>query len=305
VPNMNLSELGRAVLKQEEGDVLRAYRDVAGVWTISAGLTAKSGVIRPKAGMTITQKDSDRLIDMALQRNYLPAVNTAMAPGKPNQHEFDAGVLFHWNTGAIRGASWVRNWIRRDWQAVEVAFKAWNKAGGKRNAVLVARRDREFAILKSGTYPALARPARISLDIARVVSPVREVQIEELRGALAHLGYPVGSDPRRIRAAAVRQFQSDHGLTPDGIIGRATASTIQRRLDAASKAKGAAVVNVGTAGTGAADYLSGGSPDLWLSGLLIVAGAAYLIWTAWSYRDAIAVKLNSRAPRLAAWLRSR
>ena len=65
------------------------------------------------------------------------------------------------------------------------------------------------------------------------------------------------------------------------------------------------LVNAGTTATGSADYLTGGSPDLWVSAVLVAAGAAYLIWTAWSYRDAIAANLNSRAPRLAAWLRSR
>lgn len=39
---------GLAFLERHEGVVLRAYRDVVGVWTIGAGLTAASGVVKPQ-----------------------------------------------------------------------------------------------------------------------------------------------------------------------------------------------------------------------------------------------------------------
>ena len=51
---MQLSDKGLAFLETHEGVVLKAYRDPVGVWTIGAGLTAASGVVKPKAGMVIT-----------------------------------------------------------------------------------------------------------------------------------------------------------------------------------------------------------------------------------------------------------
>ncbi|HEV7286699.1 MAG TPA: lysozyme, partial [Kaistia sp.] len=97
-----MAEITPAGLEQlvaEEGEVLRAYRDVAGVWTIGVGLTAASGVVKPKAGMVITRAESRRLLAAALARRYEPAVAAAM-PGAP-AHAFDGAVSFHFNTGAI------------------------------------------------------------------------------------------------------------------------------------------------------------------------------------------------------------
>ncbi len=305
---MHLSDQGFDALDMEEGDVLRAYRDVVGKWTISRGLTAASGVVRPVSGMVITQEESDRLTRLALTRNYEPAVVRAMAPGYPKRHEFDAAVLFHWNTGAITKATWVRLWLKRAWVSVEPAFKAWNKAGGKVNSVLVRRREREFLILRYAQYPARVKkpdPAPRG-DFARIVSPVTAAEVPKLHATLVRLGYAVGPNQDAIYASGVRQFQQDHDLTVDGILGRATAATIQRRIDAAAKGKAAV--------TGGATGVSGGTAIVvsdpvnqiapWLGPALIVICIAWAGWRAWQYRDAIASKIQHRLPRLAAHLRS-
>jgi len=102
---MRTSENGIAFIQRHEGVVLRAYRDPVGVWTIGAGLTKKSGVVDPSPGMAITREQADDLLARALRLNCEPAVARAMPRAKP--HEFDAGVSFHFNTGAIARASWV------------------------------------------------------------------------------------------------------------------------------------------------------------------------------------------------------
>jgi len=58
----SLSTAGLEQLILEEGEVLRAYQDVKGVWTIGVGLTAASGVIRPVKGTVITRADSRALL---------------------------------------------------------------------------------------------------------------------------------------------------------------------------------------------------------------------------------------------------
>ena len=90
----------------------------------------------------------------------------------------------------------------------------------------------------------------------------------------------------------------------DGILGRATLSTLQRRLDARRRtAVAAPAVGVSTAGaaTGQTDALAS----------LPWAGAALLglalIWAAMlaiTYRDVIAATLQRPLPRLARFLRS-
>ena len=303
---MDISEPGIAMLEAEEGVVLRAYRCPAGVWTIGAGLTAASGVVVPQAGMVITPAEASALLARALERNYEPAVDRAMWPGRPVQHEFDAGVMFHFNTGAIGRASWVRAWIRDNADAARRGLMAWNKGGGKVLPGLVKRREREADLLLKGVYtPDKARRAAVTANgPARIALPLSAAEFSAARAALAGLGYAVGADPIRITAQAVRSFQRDHDLTVDGILGRATLSTLQRRIDARRKTAVAApalgLTGAGTA-TGGTDALAG----VPLSGAVLLGLAVlWAGWLAFQYRDAIAATVQRRLPRLARILRS-
>ena len=303
---MDISEPGIAMLEAEEGVVLRAYRCPAGVWTIGAGLTAASGVVTPRAGMVITPDEASALLAKALEKNYEPAVDRAMWPGRPVQHEFDAGVMFHFNTGAIGRASWVKAWITDNADAARRGLMAWNKGGGKVLPGLVKRREREADLLLKGVYtPVKARRAAVTAHgPARIALPLSAAEFSAARAALAGLGYAVGTDPIRITAQAVRSFQRDHDLTVDGILGRATLSTLQRRIDARRKTAVAApalgLTGAGTA-TGGTDALAG----VPLSGAVLLGLAVlWAGWLAFQYRDAIAATVQRRLPRLARILRS-
>lgn len=303
---MDISEPGIAMLEAEEGVVLRAYRCPAGVWTIGAGLTAASGVVTPRAGMVITPAEASALLARALEKNYEPAVDRAMWPGRPVQHEFDAGVMFHFNTGAIGRASWVKAWIADNAGAARKGLAAWNKGGGKVLPGLVKRREREADLLLKGVYtPGKARRAAVTAHgPARIALPLSAAEFSAARAALAGLGYAVGTDPIRITAQAVRAFQADHDLTVDGILGRATLSTLQRRIDARRKTAVAApalgLTGAGTA-TGGTDALAG----VPLSGAVLLGLAVlWAGWLAFQYRDAIAATVQRRLPRLARILRS-
>ena len=303
---MQTSAEGLAFLERHEGVVLKAYRCPAGIWTIGAGLTAASGVIRPKAGMTITAAEASRLLAEALRRNYEPATARAM-PGA-SQHEFDAGVSFHFNTGAIARASWVRRWLNRDWPGTRIALLLWNKGGGKVLPGLTRRREEEFALLKDGNYGyhRAPRPASFPNDIyARIAPPVTVFQEPFIREGLASLGYPVGDSRYEVAVEAVRRFQRDHGLTADGIIGRATASTLQRVLDARAKAKApAAVAALGAAEAVPSDGLEALAGIPFAGEVAIVLAALRAAWLAFGYRDTLAPALEPHLPRLAAFLRS-
>ena len=90
---MKISDKGLEALIAEEGEVLRAYKDTAGIWTIGVGLTKASGVIDPKPGMTITKEQSRTLLRRALERSYEPETEVAMsavqgsAVTRPSQSE--------------------------------------------------------------------------------------------------------------------------------------------------------------------------------------------------------------------------
>lgn len=300
---MRTSPEGIAFLERHEGVVLKAYRDPVGIWTIGAGLTRASGVVAPRAGMVITRKDASRLLLLALERNYETAVAEAMPDA--TQQEFDGGVSFHFNTGAIGRASWVKSWRRRDWPGVQVNILKWRKGGGKVLPGLERRRREEFALIRRGDYgaPVAHRPGSKMAREVVAISPEENAQIRE---ALVKLGYEDNPNPIGISEAAIRAFQRNHDLTVDGIIGRATLSTLQRRIDAKRKGATAATTS-GTAlvGTEAFDTMTdiAALPE-GATGGAAVLGALWLGKIAWSYRDVIAAKTHSRFPAFARFLRS-
>jgi lysozyme len=302
---MQTSAQGVAALEFEEGVVLRVYRDPVGILTIGAGLTATSGVVKPKPGMVITAAEASRLLQLALRRNYEPAVATAMPKAK--QHEFDAGVVFHFNTGAIDRATWVKKWRAKAGRAAITArLIQWNKGGGKVLPGLVRRRAREADMLLDRKYPVpLPKPNRKEQDFmyATWALPMEGGERENVWNAFRDLGLPPGNSTTDILRSAVMAFQRQHDLTVDGIIGRATLSTLQREIDARRKAKvaaPAAVAAAPAAATDVADQISGlPYAGLIIGGLL----ALYAARIAWGYRDVIAARIYPTLPRVAAILR--
>lgn len=302
--DMGVSREGLGFLERHEGVVLKVYRDAAGVLTIGAGLTAKSGVIVPKPGMTITAGEASRLLALALTRNYEPAVRRAM-PGAV-QHEFDGGVSFHFNTGAIGRASWVKAWLKGDDAGTRKGLALWKKGGGRVLPGLVRRREEEANLIIHGVYAAQSAKPKRRPGMAVITLRLDAVEMAAVRKALKALGYDPGPDPAFVAEGAVRAFQEAHDLTVDGILGRATLATLQRRLDARTKT--GTVAAAGGAGTAATQAPGMGDiiPQSDMASLLVLAGIAVAaLWLAWSYRDVVAAKVQRLAPKSAAWLRSK
>lgn len=314
---MKTSPLGLAFLKAHEGVVLRAYRDVVGVWTIGAGLTAASGVVTPKAGMVITAAEADRLLAEALTAKYEPSVAVAMTrkvgttyvPPKP--HEFDAAVSFHWNTGAIRTAGWVKDWVAGAAAfVVRQKLGLWNKGGGKVLPGLVRRRAEEADILLEGRYPAAlknlepAQPPYTMASFAAWALPLSDGEKNAARDALTKLGYYAGTMHGEVTLIAARAFQTDHGLTVDGILGRATLSTLQRMLNSRTDAVAPFSALVAAAPLGGSGLLSQLTDLPLADGAPAVLALAWAAKFTWTNRDVVAANVSSFSPRLAAFLRS-
>jgi len=305
---MRTSTNGIRFLELHEGVVLRAYRDPVGIWTIGAGLTKMSGVVTPKAGMVLTRTEATRLLDQALERNYEPRVLDAM-PGAA-QHEFDGDVSFDFNTGAIHKASWVKAWAAGQRDEVRRRLGLWKKAGGRVLPGLVRRRGEEADLILDGVYHGVVERSRPPSGFARIVVRHSRADITRIREQLTKLGYDPGDTAGSIVEHVVRQFQRDHGLTVDGIIGAATISTLQRRIDArTAPAAPAAIVAagggaaVGAPTMGVEDLLAGLPPDMVGWGLAVL-GLAWLGKTGTDYRDVIAAKIQGFAPGAATYLRS-
>jgi lysozyme len=147
---MKLSRAGANQLLAEEGIALKAYRCSGNVLTIGAGHTAAAGPPAVKEGDTITLAQA---LDMFLVDivPYEQAVRRAVKVTLL-QHEFDALVLFHYNTGAISSGSIDDKLNRGDRAGALATWRSYNKAGGKISKGLVARRARETAMFERGIY---------------------------------------------------------------------------------------------------------------------------------------------------------
>lgn len=293
---MRISDKGLAALIAEEGEVLRAYKDTAGIWTIGVGLTKASGVIDPKPGMTITQDQSRDLLRQALSRSYEPETEVAMsalqgsAVKRPSQSEFDAGLSFHFNTGAIKRASWVKLWQAKAGRSeILSSFKAWSKAGGKVLPALEKRREREAAMLLSGLYLAV-KPAPGRADLVRWGLDLSATEKAAVLAGLQKLGFvqPSSIDISRQEA---KDFQRANGLTVDGILGRASLSTLQRLLDAKSKAVAPTAAVTVTAAAALSGLLDAGVsaviPTQHADTAALVSAGIWLASHLWSYRTEI------------------
>ena len=150
---MKLSDAGLYALALHEGIVPGPYRDSVGVWTYGIGHTAAAGGLDPAdmpRGMPANLSEAvEDAIDMFRHdaAKYEAAVARAVkVPLK--QHQFDALVSFHYNTGAIAKASLVKKLNAGDYEGAGAGLMAWVKPPEVRK-----RREAERDLFLRGVYP--------------------------------------------------------------------------------------------------------------------------------------------------------
>ena len=133
-------------LIHSEGSRLKAYKDSVGVWTIGVGHAATSGKPPiPHKGMTITKAEEAEILARDLVR-YEAGVRKAFGKEVP-QHVFDGAVSFHFNTGGINKASWVKKYKAGDIAGAAAAIMNWSKP-----PEIIGRRRRERDLIFDGRY---------------------------------------------------------------------------------------------------------------------------------------------------------
>lgn len=304
-----MSGKGLAVTRSFEGCALRAYRDSAGVWTIGYGITNyDTWAVRYLGrkigpGMVITQEQAEYLLVQSIQRNYMPDVESVLGT---NQQVIDGGGIFHFNTGAIKRASWVKLFLAG--KPFESSLMSWNRAGGKVLRGLTRRRAREYAIITRGDYgpEATAIPPRIG-DAGQVLTVPAGAgnhflagtpgmlrqgdagpEVADLNANLAKLGFGTrGPVFDATTDSAVRAFQKRHPqLTVDGVAGPATRAAINRAIAmAASTANTSGAAGGAALAAAAADTLSGGGVGAGVYIGVALAAVCVALVIAWRYRD--------------------
>jgi GH24 family phage-related lysozyme (muramidase) len=148
IPSKGLTKRGLLELVSHEGIVQEAYKDSRGIWTWGIGVTSNSGhTVNPR------YKDNPVSIDRVLEvfqwlieTKYLPAVQEVMGEGV-QEHELAAAVSFHYNTGAIKTADWVKAWKNGDTDLARRQFMNWKKPES-----IIPRREKERDLFFDGKW---------------------------------------------------------------------------------------------------------------------------------------------------------
>lgn len=188
---METSAQGLWALAGHEGIVLSRYFDSKKVPTIGVGHTAAAGYPNPATYTgELTLSEALSLFKTDIKR-YEREVNAAVkVPLK--QHEFDALVSFHYNTGAIGKASFVKKLNAGDKAGALKGIMDWRKP-----AEIIPRRTAERDLFKTGKYPApfaMLYPA----TAAGVVqwSKGKRVDLREALPATPKPAHPKASEPK-------------------------------------------------------------------------------------------------------------
>lgn len=147
---MKTSLKGICSILAHEAIVLSTYDDGVGVLTIGAGHTAMAGAPTPTPGMTISLVEAINIFRRDIKK-YESGVKNALTVSV-NQHQFDALVSWHYNTGSIATATLTKKLNDGDMSGAATEFARWNKAGGNVLKGLTKRRKEEAAIFSNADY---------------------------------------------------------------------------------------------------------------------------------------------------------
>jgi lysozyme len=186
---MKTSDRGKIALAIKEGVVPAPYLDSVGVWTFGIGHAETSGIApNPRNMPRGMPADVDGAIREAF-RLFGPTLETYEAAVRAavkvpvQQHEFDALVSFHYNTGGIARAAITRHLNAGDRKAAAEAFMNWLKPPEIRG-----RREAEQRMFRDGVYPTGSIPV---YDVTAANKPGRIIRRLLPAEALAML------DPQR------------------------------------------------------------------------------------------------------------
>lgn len=193
---------GLAALVCHEGIVQMPYRDSVGVWTFGIGHTAAAGTPYPESMPRGTEKPLDYVMEVfARDIARYEADVAAAVKVDVKQHEFDALVSFHYNTGAIARATLTKELNAGHRDRAAAAFMNWVKPPEVRG-----RRQAERDLFLTGRYaPAVANvyPADMSGNV--LWGKARKVAVRPLLETIRSPAPPLPpAKPETVPVAAQR-----------------------------------------------------------------------------------------------------
>lgn len=135
-------------LLEHEALVLEAYKDSVGVWTWSCGITDSSG------HAVMRYKDNPQTVSHCLavyiwllRKVYLPDVLAAFGKIELTEEQLGAALSFHYNTGAIKSAEWVKSFCAGREVNARTEFMNWTKP-----KEIISRRKAERNLFFDGVW---------------------------------------------------------------------------------------------------------------------------------------------------------
>lgn len=153
-----------AELISHEGIVREAYKDSVGVWTWGIGVTNSSGHRVYKRYLDNPQplKRVFEIFEWLLRTKYLPSVQQAFAGRDLTEAQLGAALSFHYNTGGIKRATWVKDWLAGDVAAARLSIMNWSTPAsiiGRRKAERDLFFDGKWSNNGKGTEYAVSKPS--------------------------------------------------------------------------------------------------------------------------------------------------
>lgn len=167
-----------------EAIVRQAYRNPGDVWTWSIGLTSATGHdVERYIGKPQSLDHCLRVYAWALD-NYADAVRRVFAGVSITKAQFAAACSFHWNTGDIEKATWVKLFKAGKIAAAKKAFMNYSKP-----ASIIGRRKAERDLFFDGKWSnkgTITEYTRVKASGAIDWSSGKRINVEkEMRAALA------------------------------------------------------------------------------------------------------------------------
>lgn len=169
-------------LGSEEAILLQAYKDSRKIWTWSVGITSASGhSVERYVDNPATMETALSVWVFVLQR-YADDVLKAFDGYELKQHEFDAALSFHWNTGRIKTASWVGFVKAGKIAEARDAFMWWDQP-----KEIIPRRKRERELFFDGVYHntgTISLIQKVDKNYRPIFSSAKKVDIRDALQAL-------------------------------------------------------------------------------------------------------------------------
>lgn len=173
-----------------EALIRQAYKDSVGVWTWCVGMTNATGHhVQRYIGNPASLQQCMNIYAWALS-NYAAGVRRAFAGHQLTKAQFAAALSFHWNTGAIERATWVKYWKAGETAKAKKAFMNWVTP-----SEIKGRREKERDLFFGGVWSQSGRMTeftRLTANHTPVWGSAVSIDVrKELQAAFAKVETPV------------------------------------------------------------------------------------------------------------------